>query len=111
MSTKLPTDSNNNPIPVLRLKSGGAHRIITSGSSARNATAFGPDTRVIGIYATQDVYIRLGTSSVTAAGTDHFFPAGVYYDVALGADGASQATHIAALQVSAAGSLYISEKE
>lgn len=111
MSTKLPTDSNDNPIPVLRLKSGGAHKITTSGTSARNSTAFSTDTKVVGIYATQDVYLRFGGASVTAAATDHFFPAGVYYDIALGAEGASQATYLAALQVSAAGTLYISEKE
>lgn len=111
MPTKLPTDSNNNPIPALRLKSGGAHKITTSGTSARNSVAFDAETRIISVYATQDVYLRFGLSSVTAAGTDHFFPAGVYYDIALGADGASQATHVAALQVTSAGTVYISEKE
>jgi hypothetical protein len=111
MSTKLPTDSNNNPIPALRLKSGGAHRITTSGTSARNSTAFSSDTKIVSLYATQDVYLRFGGPSVTAAATDHFFPAGLYYDVALGGDGAGHNTHVAALQVSAAGSVYISEKE
>ena len=111
MSTKLPIDSNNNPIQALRLKSGAAHKITTSGTSARNTTAFGANTSVISVYATQDVYLNFGDSSVTATGTDHFFPAGVYYDIALGADGTAHATHLAALQVTSGGTVYISEKE
>ena len=57
------------------------------------------------------MYLRFGDSTVTAAATDHFFPAGVYYDVALGADGSAHFTHMAALQVTSAGIVYISEKE
>ena len=49
MTTKLPLDSNDNPIPALRLKDGGAHTISTSTSSARNATAFGDDVHVISV--------------------------------------------------------------
>ncbi|HRQ60745.1 MAG TPA: hypothetical protein PLO23_04440 [Alphaproteobacteria bacterium] len=110
--TILPLDSNKNPIPALRLKSsGGAHAITTSGSSARNSTAFAAGTRVISLYATQDVYVRLGGASVTAANTDHFFPAGTYYDIAVGGDETGHATHIAAIQVSTGGMLYVSEKE
>lgn len=110
--TILPLDSNKNPIPALRLKaSGGAHAIAVSGSSARNSTAFNAATRVISLYSTVDIYVRLGGASVTAAGTDHFFPAGTYYDIAVGGDETGQATYIAALQVSTGGTLYVSEKE
>ena len=107
----MPLDSNDNPIPALRLKDGGAHTISTSTSSARNATAFGDDVHVISVYATEDVYLKFGDSSVTAAGTDHFFPAGVYYDIAIGGDGAARYTHMAALRVTTDGSVHISEKE
>jgi len=111
MPTILPQDTNDNPIPAMRLKNGGAHTISVSASSARNTTAFNAETRVISIYADVDVYLNFGGSSVTAAGTDHFFPAGVYYDIALGGDGAGHYTHLAALRVDTDGTLYISEKE
>ena len=111
MATKLPLDTNDNPIPALRLKDSGAHVISTSVVSARNTTAFDADTRVLSVYATQDVYLKFGDSSVTATTSDHFFPAGVYYDVAIGGDGTGHATHLAALRVADDGSVYISEKE
>lgn len=111
MATKLPLDTNNNPIPALRLQDDAAHSISTSASSARNSAAFNADTRIISVYATQDVYLAFGDSSVTATSSDHFFPAGVYYDVAIGGDGTGHATHLAALRVTDNGTLYISEKE
>jgi hypothetical protein len=111
MTTQLPLDHNGNPIPALRLQSGGAHAITTTASSARNTTAFSADTRVVSLYASQDVYIQFGDSSVSATTSSHFFPAGVYYDMALGGDGTGHYTHIAALRVSADGVLRISEKE
>ncbi|MCD8496983.1 MAG: hypothetical protein LRZ85_02200 [Alphaproteobacteria bacterium] len=110
--TSLPLDVNNNPIPALRLKtSGGAHAITVSGTSARNSTAFAAGTRVISLYATTDIYVRLGGASVAATSADHFFPANTYYDIALGGGETGHATHIAALQVSGGGTLYVSEKE
>lgn len=110
MSTKLPLDVNDNPIPALRLKEGGAHVVASSGSSARNITAFDGATRVVSLYTTEAVYINFGGSTVTATSDDHYFPAGVYYDVALGGDGAAHYTHMAVLQVSNAGNVYVSEK-
>ncbi len=112
MTTLLPTDADNNPIQALRLKSGGAHSIAASGTSARNATAFNDDTKIVSLYATSPVYVRFGASTVTAAATDHYFPEGVYYDFAVssGSKGA-KVTHVAVLAVSAAGTVYISEKE
>lgn len=110
MSTKLPLDVNDNPIPALRLKSAGAHVVTSSATSARNATAFDDGTRVVSLYATQPVYIAFGDDSVSADSSDHYFPAGVYYDVALGGDGAAHYTHVAVLQVSAGGTVYVSEK-
>lgn len=111
MSTFLPQDSNDNPIPVLRLKSGGAHSIsaVTS-SSARNSTGFDADTRVVSLYADAAVYVKFGDSSVTASSSDHYFPSGVYYDFALGGGSAGHNTHVAVKAVSSDGNVYISEK-
>ena len=111
MTTKLPLDTNDNPIPALRLKDSGAHVIASAAVSARNTTAFDGETRVVSLYATQDVYLNFGDSSVTASASDHFFPAGVYYDVALGGDGTGHNSHVAVLRVASDGQVYISEKE
>ena len=111
MSTKLPMDVNDNPIPALRLKNAAAHTLSITASSTRNTTAFDPDTRIISLYATTDLYLKFGDSAVTATSSDHFFPAGIYYDIAIGGDGAGHYTHLAALRLTADGNLYISEKE
>ncbi len=110
MSTKLPLDVNDNPIPALRLKDGGAHVISSAAASARNAVAFDAETRVVSVYASEPVYMSFGDAGVIATTSDHYFPAGLYYDVALGGDGAPHATHLAVLQVSSGGSVYVSEK-
>ncbi|PCJ03218.1 MAG: hypothetical protein COB14_00350 [Alphaproteobacteria bacterium] len=111
MTTLLPQDQNDNPIPALRMKSGGAHNIIVGASSTRNTTSFNAQTRVISLYTDAPVYIAFGDSSITATTDDHFFPAGIYYDVAIGGDHSAHYTHAATLQVSSGGTLYISEKE
>ncbi|MBI1301652.1 MAG: hypothetical protein GC137_08350 [Alphaproteobacteria bacterium] len=111
MTTLLPQDMNDNPIPAVRFKSGGAHTISAGASSARNSTAFDVNTRVISLYADVPVYLAFGDSSVTASATDHFFPAGIYYDVAIGGDETAHYTHVAVLQADTGGTVYISEKE
>jgi len=112
MPTQLPLDSNNHPIPAMRLRAGGgAHTISATGTSARNSTAFSSETRVVSVYATQPVYLKFGGASVTAANTDHYFPADVYYDFAIGSERTGQSTNLAVLAVSTNGTVYISEKE
>lgn len=111
MSTFLPQDSNENPIPALRLKSGGAHSISAGVSSTRNTAAFDTGTRIVSVFATVPVFVKFGDSSVTAANTDHYFPAGVYYDVAIGGDNTAHYTHLAVLAEGSAGTVYVSEKE
>lgn len=111
MPTLMPKDSDNNSIPALRLKNNGAHSINVSSTSARNSTAFGTDTRVISLYATVPVYLKLGDNTVTATSSDHYFPAGVYYDIAISSGKSAHNTNIAALRASNDGVLYISEKE
>lgn len=110
MTTILPTDENNNPIPALRLRDGGAHRLTVTATSSRNTVAFNTGTHVISLYATGPVYLRCGGASVTAANTDHYFPAGTYYDIAIGGEEAAQTLYIAALRAETDCTLYISEK-
>lgn len=111
MPTFLPKDVNNLPIPALRMRDGGAHQVSAGASSARNTTPFDSDTRVISLYADVPVYIAFGGSDVTATASDHYFPPGLYYDVALGDETSGHHTHLAVLRVSADGTVYISEKE
>lgn len=111
MPTLLPTDAKGNPIPAVRLKSGGAHQIAVTSTSARNATAFGSDTEIVSLYASGAVFIKFGDSTVTATTSDHYFPAGVYYDFSIGGGDVKQYTHVAALRADQDCILYISEKE
>lgn len=111
MPTLLPTDQNNQPIPAVRLRHDGAHKISVSNSAARNQTAFNSDTKVISIYATVPVYIAFGDETIIATSDDHYFPAGIYYDVAVGGGRSAHNGYISALRVSGDGMLYISEKE
>ena len=114
MTTLLPVDADSNPIPALRLRSGGAHSISAAASSARNATAFNAATKVVSLYATGAVYVRFGGASVTAAAIDHYFPEGLYYDFAVsgGESGkGAQNTHVAVIAASTNCTVYISEKE
>ena len=111
LMTLLPKDLNDNVIPALRLKENGAHNISVSSTSNTNATAFNNDTKIISIYSTTDIFITFGVSdTITADSTDHFFPAGVYYDISIGGGEVAQYTHIAAIQSAFSGTLYISEK-
>lgn len=113
MTTLLPKDADNNTIPALRLKPGGAHVISATATSARNSAAFDDDTRVVSLYATGPVYVRFGDSSVAATITDHYFPSGVYYDIAVGGGGSKgpRHTHVAVLRADSNCSVYVSEKE
>ncbi len=113
MTTLLPKDADNNVIPALRLKEGGAHVLLSSSTPQINNVAFDETTKVISVYATEPVYIKFGDSSVTATSSDHFFPAGIYYDIAIsgGSMKGAQHNYISVLQVSDAGTVFISEKE
>ena len=109
--TTLPRDTDNNPIPALGLRSGGGHQINATSSSNRNAVAFNEDTRVISIYATDAIRVNFGDATVVASISDHYFPANVYYDIAIGGDKTAQSTHIAVLADNADCTVYISEKD
>lgn len=107
--TTLPIDLDNNPIQALSLRNGGAHAMSVTSSSGRTAS-FAADTRVLSVYATGPVYIRFGGADVTAAATDHYFPAGVYYDFAIGGGKTGQKTHMAAIRADQDCAVYVSEK-
>lgn len=104
--TNIATDVMGKPIPTVFLrKTGGVHKITTSAATARNVTAFKKETKVAMIMATENCYIAFGDETVEATANSHFFPAGVYFGVGI------KDKHIAALQVSSGGTLYISETE
>ncbi len=110
--TTLPLDTDKNAIPALRLKvSGGAHAIAATATSARNTTAFNVATQVVSLYATGPVYVRFGGSSVVATTTDHYFPAGVYYDFTIGTVKTGQTQYVAVLRADSDCTVYVSEKE
>lgn len=113
MTTILPTDENSHVIPVARLRPGGAHKIVaTTASSARNATGFDGDTRILSVYATGAVALRFSAdSSVAAATTDHYFPAGIYYDFAIGGGKVPHYNYLAVRAMEADCVVYLSEKE
>jgi len=110
MTSLLPQDTNGNPIPTLRLKDSGAHKINTTTVSAKNIAAFNTDTDVIGVYATEDSYIKIGASDISANDGDHFLPAGTYFDLAIGPNDDSQNAYLAAITAGGNGIIYISEK-
>lgn len=110
--TTLPRDNDNTPIPALRLKPSGAHSINTTSVAAlRNAQAFDTSTRVMSIYATAPVYVAFGDSSVTATTSDHYFPSGLYYDIAIGGDKIVHTPYVSVLAVDSEATVYISEKQ
>lgn len=108
--TQMPTDTLGNPIPALGYVDGGAKTVALTVTSARNSTAISASTRVITLYATVACYLRFGDSTVTANNTDHFFPSGTYYDVAIGPD--TKDRYVAAIRDGTTdGTLYISERQ
>lgn len=110
--TSQPIDSNNNPLPALRLKKNGAHTIAAGITSARNAVAFDTDTKIISIYASVPVYIAMGGADVVADSGDHYYPGGIYYDFAIEGQASAHYTHIAVIRADGInGTVYISEKE
>lgn len=111
MTTLLPRDADNIPIPALRLKDSAAHVIAAGATSARNATAFDAMTTIVGVYATVPVLIRFGDAAVTATGADHYFPAGVYYDFCIGNERTGHSAYLAVLAADETGTVYVSEKE
>lgn len=109
--TTLPRDNDNMPIPALRILPGGAHIIdATNDGSTRNMIAFNPDTRIVSLYATGAVWVKFGDNSVTASATDHYYPAGLYYDFAIGGGKALHTGYLAVRGIEGECTVYVSEK-
>lgn len=109
--TTLPRDTDNTPIPALRLNPNGAHQINATDTSSRNTAAFSSNTRVISLYATVPVRVQFGDDAVVATATSHYFPANIYYDFAIGGGKTMHSSHIAVLADDADGIVYLSEKQ
>lgn len=107
--TIMPQDGNGEAVQVLGFVDGGAHQLAVSAVAARNAIAFGADTRVIYVYATVPCYVKFGGGAVVATASDHMVPAGVYLPLSIGGGQLAKATHLSVLQVSGPGSFHISE--
>jgi len=111
--SKQPRDDANAPIPVLALRPNGGQSIAISSSSARSA-AVHSSVRVITVYATVDAFIEVGDSDVVAsASTSHFLPAGLPYDISLGAETrpSDNPRYVACIQASDSGVLYVFDRD
>jgi len=98
--TTFPTDANNSPIWALRPRT--THTLSFTGTS-QQTPAFNKNTIVVRVYANQDCFLEFGLNP-TATSSSMPLPAGVveYFKV-------QDAEKIAAIQISAAGSLYVTE--
>jgi hypothetical protein len=111
MTIYLPKDVYGHPVPAIRLRDGKAHMIEAGSTSESNQVAFDQETQIISIYANVPVFIRFGVSNtIEATDEDHYFPAGIYYDFAIGGDDVAHMSYCAILAADAAGNVYISEK-
>ena len=109
--TSMPTDSDNNPIPALRLRPDAAHAIAAGTSAGRNTIPFDSKTKVVSVYTTQPVFLKFGDQNVQATSADHFYPTGIYYDFAIGGDKVGHATHLSAIRADTTDAVvYVSEK-
>jgi hypothetical protein len=112
MTTILPKDDDNNPIPALRLKDGKAHKITATFVASKNSIPFDASTKVVSVFATEDIFIEFGDPSIVATTNSHFFPSGVYYDFAINTNKNAIDRYISIVQAGeSSGYVYISEKE
>lgn len=108
----MPRDNNNQAIPLLRYKTNGCHNVVINTSTANSTSV--ASSRIVSIVSTVDCLFETGDVSVVATANSHYLPAGVYLDLALGADfGGRNGFHanISVLAASASGSIYISERD
>jgi hypothetical protein len=111
--TRLPRDDNNQSIPVLRFRTGGAQQAsISSGGASSFSVPLG--TRVVTLICSVNAYFESGIEGVTATSASHYIPAGLPFDMALGSDLSDiDGYHniISVIAVSTSGTAYISERE
>lgn len=97
-------------VQALQVAASGAN-LTTGAASARVAipnTSSGQRPRLIRVLATVAAYVRVGDSTVVAAAGDFYLDAGGASAVVLNTNGAS---HIAGIQVSAAGLVNVTPLE
>jgi hypothetical protein len=111
--TRMPRDDNSQSIPVLRFREGGSQTVSLSDAAVRSS-ALSSGTRVITVTCTVASFFRTGGSDVTASTSDHYIPAGIPFDMALGSDMSDTDAYHAYISIitsGATGTAYISERE
>jgi hypothetical protein len=112
--TRLPRDDNNHAIPVLRFRTGGGQQFATNASNAVVSSAIAEGTRVVTLICSVNSYFESGGESITATANSHFIPAGLPYDMALGADLSDTDgyhRYVSVLTAGGTGIAYLSERE
>jgi hypothetical protein len=112
--SKQPRDDGNEAIPVLGLRANGGHLVPFTTGASNTSPQISASIRVVTLYADQDAFIETGASSVSAnQTTSHFLPSSIPYDISLGAetDPLDNNRYVAIIGSTAAGTLYISERE
>lgn len=110
-NTTLPEDAQGNPIPVLCVLPAGGQKVAVTAATARNATNFKADTQVVSCYATEDMYIEFGDTTVEASTATSFFLAkGIYKDFAVNDRNELKMLRVAAIRATANGTLYVHER-
>lgn len=100
----LPADKFNNPIQAMGI---GVTQAVNFGlSSVATNNALSKNTIIVRLVATTACFVKISTGTPTATASDMFLPAGVpeYFGV-----NGYQTVKVAALQSSAAGTLYVTE--
>lgn len=107
---QLQLDRNGAPIQALGLAYKGARADVTTSGSSQRVGPFLPTTKVISMYAVEDVRVEVGDSTVVATSTSHFIPKGQYILISLTNQDGGVGSHLAVLQSTAAGKFYVSER-
>lgn len=102
MTESMHVDQNTNPVPVMRPVNGSDYEITVTGTAAANATAI--VEKVVGLYATEDMFLKFGDDEVVAADDDYdvFLPGGHYREYEMEHD-----EYVSAIQATTGGVLYI----
>lgn len=101
--SRLAMDSNNHGVQAIYC---GTSQILAVTTTAGVSTSFSTATKFVELYATQDMWISIGSAPTAASGATNskFLPAG--FIVVYGCDANDS---VSAIRVSSSGSLYITE--
>jgi len=112
--TKMPRDQNNNPVPALRARVGGAKRATTAGVADVRIGPFAAGTLVVELLCrTAALRYQTGDATVVADASSHFIDAGERLVRSLGNnDNGDGHTHISIIREGGTdGTLEVSELE